>query len=305
MILLAVTFFPGTRFPAYWFNSLLVPGIDRLHAALDFDWKQYLVHQAKYLPLLLLDMLFVPGILSDEEEKNGLSGVDKIALEEGHEEEAASSLQSPSTARSRIVASGLQLRNFSREHGTPAKHSPRKRIAEMSPALPVPVVRTPVTTTGATNRRRRRRRTMNEKVRKVLCGDENIRIRDFLFDLDMPSVPTSNGGAQISPNGEIARGVVVSSANRESDRRQERRDARNCERRRRTFGGAVGRNDFLRLAGEGCKPNERNVVPEGTPNERDLQVEEEANGENNQGTSNSSNITVRRSKRIAKRDKST
>ena len=72
MLLLLVTFVvPGTRFPNYWFTELLVPSIIKLHAALDLDWRTYLVHQLRYLPLLLLDLLFVPGILGDTNDDDG------------------------------------------------------------------------------------------------------------------------------------------------------------------------------------------------------------------------------------------
>jgi len=245
MILLAVTFFPGTKFPAYWFDCLLVPGIDKLHAVLDFDWRQYLVNQAKYLPLLLFDMLFVPGILNEKKgdsaaEGRGVGGANNSSLP----------LQSPSATRSRIVASSLHLRNFSRDHGgTPGKGASCTRLPDTSPATPLLAGQTPADTTSTKRRRRRRRRTMNETVRKVLCGDENIRVRDYLFDLDMPASPPPGSKGLPPSKGvevvQVAKRPVISSASRESDERQQEKDVLSRTRRRRTFGGAIGWNGYL------------------------------------------------------------
>mmetsp|Transcript_27988 Transcript_27988/g.80900 ORF Transcript_27988/g.80900 Transcript_27988/m.80900 type:complete len:390 (-) Transcript_27988:1250-2419(-) len=303
MLLLLVTFIPGTRFPNYWFTSFLVPGINKLHAALDLDadWRTYLVHQLRYLPLLLLDLLFVPGILGDAKDNadGDEAGRDqRTGTSSGAEAEVdASELQSPSKSRSRLVASGLQLRNFSREHGsqTPAKFSPspRKKIELESPAA-TPTIssllpRTPATTTTShgNRSRRRRRRTMNEKFRKVLCGDENIRIRDYLFDLDMPL--EVRGGEEVGYlNEERRRRVVVSSADTDGDERRRKQEARN-RRRRRTFGGALMRGEEL-LASSTTKGEANKVGEESTSTKR-------ANGDD--GNGNSVSTTVRRSRRIA------
>lgn len=307
MLLFLVTFIPGTRFPNYWFECWLVPGIDRLHSALDVDWRTYLTHQLRYLPLLLLDLLFVPGILGDgsDDGTEAAAGRDHLVAEE--ETVDASELQSPSKSRSRLVASGLQLRNFSKEHApwTPSAaklssslSSPmsRKKIVLESPTA-TPTMRSLFAQTPATTKvdrsRRRRRRTMNEKFRKVLCGDENIRIRDYLFDLDMPSLPAMQGGEEGGRlSGEGRRKVVVSSADRDGDERRRKQNEQN-RRRRRTFGGTLmRREEFLSssISGDSRK--------EGGNSDGDKSL----GGGDNTG-SESASTTVRRSRRIAKKQK--
>ena len=304
MLLLLVTFIPGARFPNFWFESCLVPGIDRLHSALDVDWRTYLTHQLRYLPLLLLDLLFVPGILGDGGDDDGTEAARRdhpVAEEEAVD---ASELQSPSKSRSRLVASGLQLRNFSKEHApwTPSaaklssSMTPRKKIVLESPTA-TPTMRSLLAQTPATTKvdrsRRRRRRTMNEKFRKVLCGDENIRIRDYLFDLDMPSIPAMQGGEEGGRlSGEGRRKVVVSSADRDSDERRRKQNEQN-RRRRRTFGGTLmRREEFLSssISGDSRK--------EGGNSDGDKSL----GGGDNTG-SESASTTVRRSRRIAKKQK--
>lgn len=305
MLLLLVTFIPGTRFPSYWFECCLVPGIDRLHSALDVDWRTYLTHQLRYLPLLILDLLFVPGILGDgNDDGTEAAGRDHLAEEEAVD---ASELQSPSKLRSRLVASGLQLRNFSKEHApwTPSavklssslsSMTPRKKIVLASPTE-TPTMRSLLAQTPATTKadrsRRRRRRTMNEKFRKVLCGDENIRIRDYLFDLDMPSLPAMQGdeeGGRLS--GEGRRRVVVSSADRDGDERRRKQNEQN-RRRRRTFGGTLmRREEFLSSSISG------DVRKEGGNSDGNNSL----GGGDNTGIGSAS-TTVRRSKRIAKKQK--
>lgn len=291
MILLAVTFFPGTRFPAYWFDCFLVPGIDRLHSALDIDWRQYLVNQAKYLPLLLMDLLFLPGVLNDREETSAIEG---RAVGEANSN-LSPPLQSPSAARSRIVASSLHLRNFSREYGcSPAKATPRKRLVDLSLETPLKGGQTSFNTVSSRRSRRRRRRTMNEKVRKVLCGDENIRIRDFLFDLDMPSAPPTRKGLHLSNHDTVVRVAhhqVVSSSSREN--------VNHRERRRRTFHGF---SQFARSNSNLLNPS--SLVVDDASIGVARRVDMTAYGEN-QNTSNSSNIIKRRSERISKRMRET
>jgi hypothetical protein len=307
MLLLLVTFgIPGTRFPNYWFECWLVPGIDNLHSALDVDWRTYLVDQLRYLPLLLLDLLFVPGILGGPNDVDGSDTGREHQIDHAEVVVGASDLQSPSKSRSRLVASGLQLRKFSREHAlrTPAAKSsssmatPRKKIALESP-FATPTMRsllaqtpaTATTTAHGDRSRRRRRRTMNEKFRRVLCGDESIRIRDYLFDLDMPSVPVRG-----SMEGEESRRVVVSSADRDGDERRREKDERN-RRRRRTLGGAVMRREEEFLSSS-LLGDERKLLLGEEPNSNG-NVSNSSGGGNNSGSS--ANTAVRRSRRIAKK----
>jgi hypothetical protein len=46
------------------------------------------------------------------------------------------------------------------------------------------------TTTTTSSTTSSKRKSMGKSVRKFITGDDNIRIRDFLFDLDLPSIPS-------------------------------------------------------------------------------------------------------------------
>lgn len=312
MLLLLATFIPGTRFPNFWFTELLVPSIIQLHAALDLDWRTHLVHQLRYLPLLLVDLLFVPGILGetnddsgDETERRdqhtGTSSTSSASAAAAEAEVDASELQSPSKSRSRIAASGLKLRTFSREHTfrTPSKLSASLRGRNVleslaaTPTISSLLPRTPATaaTAHGNRSRRRRRRTPHEKFRKVLCGDENIRIRDFLFDLNMPleTRGSEEGGYLYGER----RGVVASrSADRDGEERHRKKEAQN-RRRRRTFGGVLMRSeDFLASFVKG----EENQVDEESTN-----ATKRVGRNGNSNGSSAGSTTVRRSRRIAKK----
>lgn len=319
MLLLLVTFVvPGTRFPNYWFTELLVPSIIKLHAALDLDWRTYLVHQLRYLPLLLLDMLFVPGILGDTNDDDGdeaerrdqhtgtrSTSSASVSAAAAEAEVDASELQSPSKSRSRIVASGLKLRTFSREHTfrTPSKLSAslrRRNVLEplaATPTISSLLPRTPATaaTAHGNRSRRRRHRTPHEKFRKVLCGDENIRIRDFLFDLNMPIRGSEEAGYLYGER----QGVVVSrSADRDGEERHRKKEAES-RRRRRTFGGALMRSeDFLASFAKG----DENQVGEESTNDATKRVGRNGNS-NGSSVSSAGRTTARRSRRIAKKQK--
>ena len=312
MLLLLATFIPGTRFPNVWFTELLVPSIIQLHAALDLDWRTHLVHQLRYLPLLLVDLLFVPGILGetnddsgDETERRdqhtGTSSTSSASAAAAEAEVDASELQSPSKSRSRIAASGLKLRTFSREHTfrTPSKLSASLRGRNVleslaaTPTISSLLPRTPATaaTAHGNRSRRRRRRTPHEKFRKVLCGDENIRIRDFLFDLNMPlETRGSEEGGYLY--GERRAVVASRSADRDGEERHRKKEAQN-RRRRRTFGGVLMRSeDFLASFVKG----EENQVDEESTN-----ATKRVGRNGNSNGSSAGSTTVRRSRRIAKK----
>ena len=68
MILLAVTFLPGTRIPNVLFETLLVPAIERIHCVMDVDINSWILYQGGLLPFRMVDLLLLPGILSSDRE---------------------------------------------------------------------------------------------------------------------------------------------------------------------------------------------------------------------------------------------
>lgn len=67
-LVLLITFIPGTKFPNFWFYTVLVPGMDYVHDLLDVDYRyviQSMVDEIHALPLQLIDLLFLPGQLWD------------------------------------------------------------------------------------------------------------------------------------------------------------------------------------------------------------------------------------------------
>lgn len=307
MILLIVTFLPGTRFPNYWFEIILVPLMHHAHTVLNSDWRGFLKKEVILLPFQLIDLFLLPGFFTTDEEINAAIYLRKQQLAEASPsvlktgsctilEKNVSVSRSISPERkgielepdsgaswSRVAASGLQLRKLSleyRRHSLPSivssptrremrptpENDPRFNTATKTPPASFNLKRGAVglrsydspilsqkahetlenTTTYISSRRvtmrsTRRAKPVNETVstpirkrntvrvysprtphdavkrlnklvqesydddvsiksgrssslgdgvRRFITGNPNIRIRDYLFDLDLPSVPT-------------------------------------------------------------------------------------------------------------------
>ena len=286
LVLLTATFVPGTKFPAYWFDCWLVPSLDKVHVALDFDWGQYCLDAARLLPFLLIDVVFAPGLLSgdisDDRGDRGSRG--DAAVVPGPV--ILSPLHAKASERSRVVASSMQLQSFSRKHVSPSK-SPRFAETKNTPVGKNYLqydegCGEAVAGSSVEGRRyRRRRKSVNEKMRSLVCGSPNIRIRDYLFDLDLPSFSTTI--ANDTGFGESPR--VPFSVDRGGEARERSRKAES-RRRRKTFAGVVRREQFL--GEQGGVHSDASVI----------------NRASDETACSAPNVTNRRSKRIANRTKS-
>ena len=75
MIVLLVTFvLPSYEYGlspviSYWFDYLIVPGINKVHELMDNDPKGWAKKQIAMLPFLMIDFLIAPGMFTSEEEK--------------------------------------------------------------------------------------------------------------------------------------------------------------------------------------------------------------------------------------------
>lgn len=165
MILLIATFLPGTRFPNYWFEIILVPLMHHAHSVLNYDWKGF-KKEVILLPYQLIDLFLLPGFFTTEEEINAIIYLRKKQLDEASQsvlktdpdtsrdssctiieknvsvsrpispERKGIDLEPDSGASwSRVAASGQQLRKLSleyRRHSLPnTVNSPTRR--EMRP----------------------------------------------------------------------------------------------------------------------------------------------------------------------------
>ena len=125
-------------------------------------------------------------------------------------------------AKSRVASSTLRLRRFSREHEviktlSPLKLTPRlKKIIisenddESDKNCRGDISTKKKQTSGAlkgnlaSNKNelsnvRRDRLSLGDHFRELVTGDANIRVRDHLFDLELPSVPTCPSPRHVSP----------------------------------------------------------------------------------------------------------
>mmetsp|Transcript_16791 Transcript_16791/g.23648 ORF Transcript_16791/g.23648 Transcript_16791/m.23648 type:complete len:711 (+) Transcript_16791:348-2480(+) len=91
MILMVITFLPGTKFPNFWFEVILVPGMERVHQACDVGVVGVVKFQVKMLPLRILD-LFLPGIAEPDDEDGERSYGTVRRLREKQLEESSSEL---------------------------------------------------------------------------------------------------------------------------------------------------------------------------------------------------------------------
>lgn len=353
MLLLIGTFLPNTRIPRVWFDVVLVPGIERLHRLLDIGICGWLIYQARLAPWRLVDLILLPGILSEGDnqklrqqrsaelkearlksplfsvsfvndemsrtldeincrEKPALPCTDAGRTVEDDTESMtkmgdhitktgrfAGSTQgvgliSSPNLRSRMVASSLHLRKFSREHTAaseillPIRSTPRDTCSMRSPPAPI-FPRTSPRLIGSTGESKSDLLPFEEEkaktpqricfdsyspavgktddkkcgrarrsLRAFVTGDSNIRVRDFMFDLDMPALPTPRfaagsrdcGISLISPRGcSTDMDCCYWSARRENEDVRKARKERS--RRRRTTGTVLHRHNTEDMASFG------------------------------------------------------
>jgi hypothetical protein len=320
LIMLIALGIPGTKFPNFWFEIVLVPLMNHIHVCLNLNWREMVQKEAVLLPWRLLDLFILPGLISDEEAKvvkrirdeqlrEALKG-DCVPREDNILEDAdgefkeninvipnreesprlirkqleplstnspgrspvkskgqrksasikSSSFTSP-VARSRVAASSLHLRKFSRDHHLPVSESTKSK-SRPTPENPMQLPKihdtvkypsstnlsTPKSKATRTTRKIKERiddkddgsiatkssrrpptvafkrpskssrkehqfskrendansavadfdddmsissrRSVGSGMRRFITGDDNIRIRDFLFDLELPSIPS-------------------------------------------------------------------------------------------------------------------
>jgi hypothetical protein len=69
LIVLIALGIPGTNFPNFWFEIVLVPLMNHIHICLDLDWKEMIKREAVMIPFKFVDLFLIPGLISDEEAK--------------------------------------------------------------------------------------------------------------------------------------------------------------------------------------------------------------------------------------------
>ena len=213
-------------FVAYVFDYLIVPAVQKIHRMMDDNPKEWLKLQLAILPLVLLDLFILPGIIisCDEDDFTSESNSqinlppeeafsfrgDKVVAGESPmqlEENPTCSLTDDSTesddcvlvelndapvtpprrrtslfprttpkfnspsAKSKIASSAMRLRRISRGFAQNGTNSPERSV-------------------GRTRKKKRRnRQSLGDTLREIVTGSSDIRVRDHLFDLDLPSTP--------------------------------------------------------------------------------------------------------------------
>lgn len=82
MILLLVTFVPGTKFPNYWFELILIPFMHYAHRILNSDWKGFIKKEAILLPFQLIDLFLLPGFFTSDQQIEAVIYLREKQLEE-------------------------------------------------------------------------------------------------------------------------------------------------------------------------------------------------------------------------------
>ena len=213
-------------FVAYVFDYLIVPAVQKIHRMMDDNPKEWLKLQLAILPLVLLDLFILPGIIisCDEDDFTSESNSqinlppeeafsfrgDKVVAGESPmqlEENPTCSLTDDSTesddcvlvelndapvtpprrrtslfprttpkfnspsAKSKIASSAMRLRRISRGFAQNGTNSPERSVG------------------NTRKKKRRNRQSLGDTLREIVTGSSDIRVRDHLFDLDLPSTP--------------------------------------------------------------------------------------------------------------------
>ncbi|KAL3792407.1 hypothetical protein HJC23_001525 [Cyclotella cryptica] len=164
------------------------------------------------------------SIFNDGAPDNATSFFPRTTPTSGASKASANLCVASPVAKSRVVSSSLRLRRFSREHEsckslTPRLHEPvssdfitsefvgaqkngegpntcfndeKESYKSSTVFLPSDVHDSPNIAAGTVKpikRRRRERLSLGDHFRELVTGDANIRVRDHLFDLELPLVP--------------------------------------------------------------------------------------------------------------------
>lgn len=149
MIVLVVTFIPGAKFPNFWFETLLVPAIEKIHQCLEFDWISWTRRHATLFPFILIDFVFIPGLLSSEQASTArqrrmepttkpiITRLDQTTITQLENQPIQQQQDKPSLVKrnvslehlSIIAQSRRNLRRFSRDHQHCDKHFYNQNIA--------------------------------------------------------------------------------------------------------------------------------------------------------------------------------
>ena len=155
-----------------------------------------------------------------------------------------------------------------------------------------------------------RRSSVGTSVRKFITGDQNIRIRDFLFDLELPSIPSPK---RVSNADDFSVRTSESSKHRRSARMMsvsdDRRKALEEFKKTRGLGGSQGSTSSLRPSNRNSEKTEssktRPPSRNGTgtkSNAATTSRTRESRPQPESSATGSNNVSVRRSSRIATRE---
>jgi hypothetical protein len=170
LILILVTVHPDTGFANYWFESILVPLMDHIHALADLDWPNILRQEIVLFPYTILQVIIFPGIFSPIEESPKRVAFDELTRIPDFYEVSPNILNihaQPQSTVSESTNENASSLAIDMSNSTPrGEKKLRKKSTRQSPMG-----------------------KFGEKIRELVVGDKNIRLRDYLFDLKLPPSP--------------------------------------------------------------------------------------------------------------------
>jgi hypothetical protein len=231
LILILITVQPETGFSKYWFDILLVPLMDHIHSILDMDWKSFIRQEVVLFPYTLLHMVLFPGIFTTVEES-----VEQQTWLHGDDYEKA-----PLEREALLV---LQVHDLGEETKVPLVSTPSIQKKYRYSLESAPFIdgtnRLDDTSRNGHQRRPSSHSKLSEKIREFVVGDKTIRLRDYLFDLNLPALPSPRPvstkdkspprHAKNRPSSKLRSGKVEnrSPASPERPKSRSRRDAAEC-----------------------------------------------------------------------------
>lgn len=219
MLLLIITFTPHTRFPNFWYELILIPLMTHIHQLLLIDWKAWIQREAMLLPWRIVDLVLFPGLLHSEDE---LREVKKVRMEQMIKAEEDFQVQTRLKSKSRSksksksprrkaptpsvvrtqkkapVPPSFAFRHSPRSRNKPVDHGikknerqPQRRVVKQNDQSPKSRGVSKDGSKGSTtpkakaNNKAKSRPSIGDRIRNYITGDSSIRLRDYLFDVDL------------------------------------------------------------------------------------------------------------------------
>jgi len=203
LILILITVQPETGFARYWFETCLIPLMDHIHSMLDMDWKTFLRQEMILFPYTILHAILFPGLFTlddisedNEEEQQMEEELDDYNSILIHDEQFKD-----------ILVTNIQedaSDNVVPSYSTPSIQKKYRFSLESAPFRDETsrYDRAHESRDESDIQRPSSHSKLSEKIREFVVGDKTIRLRDYLFDLNLKTLPSPipNGKKTSSPH---------------------------------------------------------------------------------------------------------